>query len=98
MFSVRPLPEQTKTQRIGQFLHRNQVHRGDAEIAEGDCLMENPAISGILHKSQAFGQKVPRKGLKAFCLFRLNRNKQKNDFSAPSASAVIFPFWAGLTW
>jgi len=47
--------------------------------------MENREIP-ILHKPRAFGQKVPRKGLKAFCLFRLNRNKQKMTFSAPSAS------------
>ena len=40
----------------------------------------------ILHKPQAFGHQVPRKGLKAFCLFRLNRNKQKMIFSAPPAS------------
>ena len=38
--------------------------------------MENRKIP-ILHKPMAFGQQVPRKGLKAFCLFRLNRNKQK---------------------
>jgi hypothetical protein len=41
-----------------------------AEIAERDCLMENPAISGILHKPQAFGQEFSRKGLNALCLFR----------------------------
>ena len=46
-------------------LFQIQVHRGDAEIAEGDCLMENREIP-ILHKPQAFGQQVPRKGLKAF--------------------------------
>ena len=47
--------------------------------------MENREIS-ILHKPQAFGQKVPRKGLKVFCLLRYTRNKQKMIFSAPSAS------------
>jgi hypothetical protein len=47
--------------------------------------MENREIP-ILHKPQAFGQKVPRKGLKAFCLFRYPRNKQKIIFSALSAS------------
>jgi len=64
---------------------QNQVHRGDAEIAEGGCYMENREIP-ILHKPQTFGQQMPRKGLKAFCLFRFNRNKQKTIFSAPSAS------------
>ena len=47
--------------------------------------MENREIP-ILHKPQAFGRELPRKGLRAFCLFRLNRNKQKIVFSAPSAS------------
>ena len=47
--------------------------------------MENREIP-ILHKPQAFGQKVPRKGLKGFCLFRVYRDKQKMIFSAPSAS------------
>jgi len=42
-----------------------QNHRRDAEIAEGDCFMENREIP-ILHKPQAFGQQLPRKGLKAF--------------------------------
>ena len=47
-------------------LFQNQVYRRGAEIAEGDCFMENREIP-ILHKPQAFGQEVPRKGLKASC-------------------------------
>ena len=31
----------------------------------------------------ACGQQVPHKGLKAFCLFRLNRNKQKRSSLRP---------------
>ena len=55
-------------------LFQSQVHRRDAEIAEEDCFMENREIP-ILHKPWAFGQQVPRKGLRAFYLFRLTRNK-----------------------
>ena len=66
-------------------IFQSRVHRGDSENAEGDCLMENREIA-ILHKPQAFGQQVPHKGLKAFCLFRLPRNKQKMIFSASSAA------------
>jgi hypothetical protein len=41
----------------------------DTEDAEESFFMENREMS-ILHKLQAFGQKVPREGLKPFCLFR----------------------------
>ncbi len=47
--------------------------------------MENPANSGILHKPQAFGQKVPRKGMKVFCLFRFYPEQTKMIFSVYSA-------------
>jgi len=67
-------------------LFQNQVYRRDAEIAEGGLFYGESREIPILHKPQAFGQHLPRKGLKAFCLFRFNRNKQKMIFSAPSAS------------
>jgi len=47
--------------------------------------MENREIP-ILHKPQAFGQKLPRMGLKTFHLFRYTRNKRKMVFSVFSVS------------
>ena len=46
-------------------VYQNQAHRRDAEIAEGNCFMENREMP-ILHKPRAFGQQAPRKGAESF--------------------------------
>jgi len=72
-------------------------HRRAAEIAEGDCVKENREIS-ILHMPQAFGQKVPRIGLKAFvCSGSTGRNKTF-FLCVLSASAVKTSLWASMTY